>query len=277
MDAIEMKRLSLPATGNLEILWNSRAENVSIKDPSTDEHIHPCYEIYVYLRGEVSFAMNNTVYELRPGDVIVTRPHTSHHCIPHADCKHEHYCIFIYCNDSLLQQTLELLADRGLLRFRPKETKDLLTLLQQITQSLTRVPLPSALEQRTSLYRLISQLTCDTALDAPAPHYPENLSRILQHISIHYAGALSIRELCKQFFISQATLERLFRHYLNTTPYRYILQCRLSAAALALAQGKSVGTAAEEGGFSDYPHFIAQFRKSYGMTPNQYKRAHFHS
>lgn len=274
MNTLEMKRLSLPATGEVEVIWNSRREAVSADTTGTVEHIHPCYEIYVHVSGDVSFATNDTMQVLSPGDVVLTRPYTSHHCITHTDCIHEHYCLFVYCEDALIKDALDRLAQRCFLRDSPDGTTQLLSLLQQITHALSQEPRPDLLEQRASLYRLIAQLSRMSAPNADAPRYPENLRRILHHISLHYASPLSVRELCRHFFISQATLERLFRHHLHTTPYRYLLQYRLSAAAHALVRGKSVGAAAEESGFSDYPHFISQFRKHFGMTPNQYKKAH---
>ena len=46
-----------------------------------DDHIHNECEIYINLSGDVSFAVENSVYPIMPGGIIITRPLEYHHCI----------------------------------------------------------------------------------------------------------------------------------------------------------------------------------------------------
>ena len=56
-------------------------------------HIHRECEIYLNLSGEVSFEVENRIYPVSPGTVILTRPYEYHHCICHSDVPHRHYWI----------------------------------------------------------------------------------------------------------------------------------------------------------------------------------------
>lgn len=58
-----------------------------------EHHIHDECEIYVNLSGNVSFAVESSVYPVVPGSIIITRPHEFHHCIYHSNEPHRHLCI----------------------------------------------------------------------------------------------------------------------------------------------------------------------------------------
>ena len=44
-------------------------------------HSHDVYELYVILSGEISFIVNNKIFPLQSGDIILSRPHEFHHGI----------------------------------------------------------------------------------------------------------------------------------------------------------------------------------------------------
>lgn len=58
-----------------------------------DHHTHNKCEIYINLSGDVSFSVENAIYPIMPGNIIITRPYEYHHCIYHSDKNHKHFCI----------------------------------------------------------------------------------------------------------------------------------------------------------------------------------------
>ena len=56
-----------------------------------DLHTHRECEIYINLSGDVSFMVENRLYPLRRGDVIIVRPGEYHHCVYHSDAVHSLY------------------------------------------------------------------------------------------------------------------------------------------------------------------------------------------
>ena len=66
---------------------------ISVDSPFNDEHshIHGECEIYLNLSGDVSFEVENRLYPIKRGSVIITRPYEHHHCIYHSDLPHGHY------------------------------------------------------------------------------------------------------------------------------------------------------------------------------------------
>ena len=50
---------------------------------------------------------------------------------------------------------------------------------------------------------------------------------------------------------------------------------RLALARVKIAQGMSATQAGVTSGFSDYSSFLKTFRKTYGLTPNEYRKRLF--
>lgn len=85
---------------------------------------------------------------------------------------------------------------------------------------------------------------------------------------------LSIEELAKSCCYSLSTFKRRFSELYNLPPHRWILRCRLSLACLILSTtDESISSVASTCGFINNSHFIATFRRHFGLTPRQYRTA----
>jgi len=58
-----------------------------------ETHIHKECEIYLNLSGNVCFEVENHLYPISRGSVIITRPYEYHHCIYRSNARHEHFWI----------------------------------------------------------------------------------------------------------------------------------------------------------------------------------------
>ena len=61
--------------------------------PIIEPHIHNECEIYINLRGDVSFAVENNIYPIERGSVIITKPFEYHYGIHHSNGIDEYYWI----------------------------------------------------------------------------------------------------------------------------------------------------------------------------------------
>ena len=84
---------SMPALSDFKIravyseITKSSNENVN------HSHIHDECEIYVNLSGDVSFIVENKIYPVKPGDIIISKPFEYHHCVYHSNKLHKHFWI----------------------------------------------------------------------------------------------------------------------------------------------------------------------------------------
>ncbi len=239
-------------------------------DNTFDSHIHPQCEIYVNLSGNVSFMVEDRIYPISRGSIIITRPHEYHHCIYHGDELHKHFWILFSADGN--EAFLDLFfrrptGENNLLTLSEEKTSELIRLCQRMTE-----PPVSEAEKYYHFFSLIHLLESARITNTVPRNDPEDLTIALEYISAHLAEPISIRQLTDAAFVSINTLERHFSEHLSMTPSIFIRKKRLAHAARLLLEGHSVTESCGQSGFSDYPNFIAQFRKAYGITPLQYQK-----
>lgn len=101
------------------------------------------------------------------------------------------------------------------------------------------------------------------------------MKKMLLFIEKNYAEEISMDAIAQSAEISISTCLRLFKRALGTTPVGYLIGCRLQKAAEELKRmdGKSIAEIAYSCGFSDASYFNRCFRKTYAMTPTEYRTA----
>ena len=97
------------------------------------------------------------------------------------------------------------------------------------------------------------------------------VEEILRYIAAHLEEELSVDLLAKKFFISRYYLMHRFKDVTGYTVHQYISQKRLLRAGEMIRQGVSVTKAAEQVGFSDYSTFLRAFRKTFHMSPKEFR------
>lgn len=244
-----------------------------IRNPSTDKvssHIHEACEIYVNLTGDVSFVVEDAVYPIKPGDIIITRPFEYHHCAYHTSKDHDHFWILFSSDGN--EELLDMFFDRALgegnhLSLPPEEIDDFIEHCHKMTK-----PSNSEREKYYNFFKLIDFLANAKINTIKKNEEARDVNLALKYIKKNLSKSISIESIAQNSFVSINTLERHFKEQLGISPYAYLQKKRLANSARLLADGLSVTEASEQSGFSDYSWFIALFKKNYGITPLQYKK-----
>ena len=150
----KLAHICYPAIGafNFSIKYNETDRRTHFRE--IDLHVHKECEIYVNLSGDVSFFVENKLYPLRRGDVIVAMPGEYHHCVYHSDARHALYWILFDAsgNETLLAPLVAHLGQYGN-RISPSEQdrERLIALCERLLQTS-----PSAIEGYASFFELLS-------------------------------------------------------------------------------------------------------------------------
>ena len=79
---------------------------------------------------------------------------------------------------------------------------------------------------------------------------------------------LTSAHMSKSYFL------RLFRRYMGTTPYNYLVNFRITQAKeLLVLTDRSISEIAQEVGFGDASNFSTRFAKATGQSPMQYRKS----
>ena len=73
--------------------------------------------------------------------------------------------------------------------------------------------------------------------------------------------------------MSESYFTALFRRVIGLPPYAYLSKCRLESVRKRLSgTDDSIGAIAHDLGFASPQHLAMQFRKTFGLTPTEYRR-----
>lgn len=233
-----------------------------------EHHCHEECEIYINVSGEVSFAVENTLYPIVPGSIVIARPGEYHHCIYHTNRLHRHFWILFSAtgNERFLDVFYQREKGTGNLLLLPRrETEELFALCHQLTEeTLTET------ETYLDFFTLIRLLNRADTVACPDGKTSDGLLRALRCVDADLS--LTVREVARECGVSVNTLERQFARALGLSPIAYIRKKRLTHAAHLLSHGASVTEAAEASGFPDCSGFIRFFKENYHLTPLQYQK-----
>ncbi len=247
--------------------------------PETDFHSHDHYEFYLFLDGNVTYYIEEQIYELMPGDLLIIPPGTMHR--PMVKCNGAVYeRIVLGVNIDFLRmlqrEQNEILA--ALHTFRKKSGYRIslsgkeLVFFSQLCDHLiqwTKAPVQTQ-SSFVSVY-LHSLLPC-LSRGGRAPEVRTDLvADVIRYLNDHFREPITLDELCAKFFVSKYYLLRKFKSYTGTTIHDYLLSKRVTLARQLIRHGMSAGDAGQQCGFSDYSNFYRTFTAKTGVTPAQFK------
>ena len=97
--------------------------------------------------------------------------------------------------------------------------------------------------------------------------------RLSSYVDEHLTEELTVRVLCTHFHLSHSEIYSIFREYFETTPAEHIKERRLSVACRLLRETSlPVSEIARRCGIPDYNYFSKIFKKSFGISPREYRK-----
>lgn len=95
----------------------------------------------------------------------------------------------------------------------------------------------------------------------------------LEFIHKNACNRIQVRDILNEINVSQRTLYRSFKKYLNRTPQAEILRVQMESAKQLLRETNlAINIIAKRTGFSNDIYFIRAFHRECGMTPNTYRQ-----
>lgn len=240
-------------------------------------HAHDFLELYLFLDGSVTYYIEDQVYDLCPGDLLIIPPGRMHRpVIANERAAYERMVLWVELDyiariDSAAGELQAALRGIGANGYRvPLRGDDLIfaaSLFRRIvkmerggvfTSSAIRLYLKDAFEA----YSLVEKEACGETAVIP---------QVIRYLTEHFREPLRLDDLAARFFISKSYLNRHFKAYTNATVYAYLMALRITHARRMLREGATAAEAGRECGFSDYSTFYKAFKAQTGITPQEFK------
>lgn len=98
------------------------------------------------------------------------------------------------------------------------------------------------------------------------------LRSMIAYINRHYPEKITLAEVAKTAGVSEREATRCFKKSIGQSPTEYLIKYRLNHSKKLLSEtDMTITEICQRCGFSDSAYFGKVFRKSYGMTPSEYR------
>lgn len=253
-----------------------------------DFHLHDVYEIYYLISGDVNYFVENKIYELNQGDLMITNKYEIHKPSFKSDKTYERICIQFGNEIPALYSTEEFnllycfnnreKGERNRIELKAHQRQELQELMDRLEQTSMKKQKHDIILRNTYFVQLLVMLN-NAFLSASGNDRHAEISAkilpVLDYINENLQGDLSLEFIEHKFYINKYYLSRLFKQYTGMNLHQYIIYKRLARAKELLSEGMSVTDTCYMTGFNDYSNFFRLFKKVIGIAPGMYKKAEF--
>lgn len=260
-------------------------------DQVFDYHSHPEYEIYFFHAGSCRYLIDNQIYDLEPGDILLMNGLTLHK--PNVRLHSEYIRSVIQFPPQWIQSVLEALDSLYLLDafrklphvlIRTKENEEskrleiIISQLAEINRTANQDFRQKETEMKVLLLQVLIIVYQMTQVDEVS--YPnqrvekvEHVERIAKYIQVNYMHKLTLDAIASALNLSKSYLSHLFKEMTGFTVMEYVMACRLTQVKylLEMEPQTSIKDVAHKSGFESAAHFSRYFRDKVGMTAKEYR------
>ena len=258
--------------------------DVSYSNTHIQLHSHSFYEL-IYCRNTcgAEYLIGSERYRLMRGDLIFVPPGVSHRPLLPETVLEPYKRYVLWISREFMEQYAQLFpypftdkqAHASMLRTGGTTWNECLAELfrtgvleaEQKADGWEAAVIGNTITLLTQIKRATNDRNAHT-LEAEKP---EVLDRIMAYVEVGYGEDVGIKNVAKEFYVSDSTISHLFKQKLGISFYRFVTQRRLIAAKKLIEKDLALDEVAVQVGFNDYSGFYRAFKKEYGISPKQYR------
>lgn len=247
---------------------------------------HDFLEMAFVLSGEGRYRIEDTIYPVREGDLIIINPGVRHQALSCPDVETTATEFFVGFSDIRISGCPENYMPL------PGGTYIYHT-TGELNQRLFRIC--SAMEAENAVRRqgryfmmksyliqmllLVIREQCEP-MERPKGYAFESagkkyvVEQIVGYLEDHYSEKISLDQIAENMYLSSYYISRIFKSETGNTPIRRLIDIRLEKAKELLENGfqGSIQEVAASVGYDDAYHFSKLFKKRYGISPSQARK-----
>lgn len=254
------------ASGNSYFFFETVA---STRNIAGNRHYHSYFEIYLLDVGTCSYFIDNKVYQVEAGDLILIPPGTLHKA---NYTQGAHARRLIGCSAQYVpQDVVDRLPSLLHLYRNPAILPEIKAIFEQVERETAREDgfTEQVLIHHMHLffYTLVRGATGYTHALSGNSH----IEQAVLYIKAHYDRALPLAEVARHIAVSPEHLSRIFKKETGLGFSEYLTALRLQRAETMIKEDphRRISAVAFACGFNDSNYFSKKFKQVYGYAPVQ--------
>ncbi|WP_162880656.1 AraC family transcriptional regulator [Paraliobacillus sediminis] len=272
----------------LVVGYRFRGNNFDINYHSHLEH----YEIYFFHAGSCRYLINNQIYDLIPGDILLMDGKTLHK--PNVDPSSEYVRSVVHFSPKWIQGILTELKSLHVLEVfeklhhclirtnendESKRLEHIIWRLADLQNNSKRYNTQPEAEMKVLLIEMllivnrIGQVNSRKILSSRTEkaEHAENIAVFIQN---HYTEKLTLDGIAASLNLSKSYVSHVFKEMTGFTVMEHLMGCRLTQVKylLEMEPTKPLKDVAFESGFESVSHFSRYFKEKVGVTAKDYRQ-----
>ncbi|OIK07161.1 hypothetical protein BIV60_27120 [Bacillus sp. MUM 116] len=266
---------------------------------SFEFHSHHEYEIYFFHAGECKYLINNRIYDLQPGDILLMDGLILHKPNPRLESLYTRSVV--HFSPTFVVELLEVLGVPNLLdpfkklnnwllrtgydesaRVVDEKIERIANLVVQCNKerqhSIQKDELLEA-EIKIQLIQLLIEIYHMSQKElaqvtSKSTEKEKHAESIASWINENYKEKINLDRIAGELNLSKYYASHVFKEITGFTVMEYVMGCRLNQAKflLEMEPNHSLAEVARQSGFESISHFSRFFKEKVGITPTQYRK-----
>ena len=237
-----------------------------VNDNMTQPHYHNYYELYYLEKGERYQRLQDELYVLKPGELMLFSPYIMHYSYGKKDMPFRRIVLYFRREDVDVPELASLLDQaNGMYSMGLRESQ----MIHRILGELLREQEEEADFRRECQHSLLNLLLYLLArqkqvAEPVKTEQKTRMGQVMHYIHRHFDENITLESLAERFYVSSYYLCREFKAYTNSTVIQYVNVTRIMNAQRRIMEtDKSITEISREMGFSNLTHFNRVFNDAF--------------
>lgn len=232
-------------------------------------HYHSLFEIYFILEGSCTYFIDNRVYDISPGDIVVIPDGIIHHT-KYDNRKHSR--ILINCSRRFVPVSVLSDMSTNFYLFRnPSIFDEAHGILKKIEEEYKRKDRLSEEIIACYTHSLFYLLVRNKENCSSVEMKNKIIEQAVNYVQDNFHMPITLTETAKRFSVSPEHFSRMFKKETGFGFCKYLNSVRLQQAEKILKETKNpnITKIAADCGFDDSNYFSKKFKEMYGVSPKK--------
>lgn len=245
--------------------------------PELKMHLHKYYEFLHFQSGDASYIVEDNIYHIDKGDILITRPEELHTLAFHSDKIYERR--FMQLSRDFLSE-FEVLFKKidapmpGTGNRIPRKTAekyDLYSFFEKIEYYIIhRLPESDAMIKSYFIQFLVRINSIKNTKKESGSDQSGRIDDILNFLTDNISSDITLDYLADKFYINKYYMCHSFKEHTGLTIKEFMNTRKITRAKNLLQNGAEIMTLCYDCGFNDYSTFYKTFKKLTGKSPKEF-------
>ena len=244
-------------------------------------------ELTIILSGKGRYFVEEKVYDVEPGDIIVCNPGVHHKNIvtsPSEPTVEFFTGFYGYHFKNMPPETIQLKDGGYHLRLSADARREVMKQCYEMLAENEARQIGKYFMLKARLMQVLL-LMMREIVETPRPKqkscnfesYNKSyaVKKIINYLNENYEHKISLDQIAHNMYLSPVYISKIFKEETGESPINYLIKIRLEQARdiLEHSEDGSIKNIATEVGYDDVYHFSKLFKKYYGISPQNYRKS----